>query len=584
MTTDPALADFATQLEERVQEKISDNPELMFRDAFVDLVSEYLIEDGALDDLTVCHLRMTWQSRTVEVAGYDITDADSILHLVVTIDGIPGEGLKRDRIDRALRQASAFVDFSRNGNHETMARSNPAYDMVQKIHAKWSSLHQIRVIVLTDGVATIRRMKDWEFGGLPTGVHIWDLPRLRKLMGTHVAQDDIVIEFDEMGYELGCFESPPQSDGYRCLMTVLPGELLAELYEEHHSRLLQRNVRAFLQARGKVNKGIAETIRDTPGRFLAYNNGVSATARSAELGKGADGAVLRQLTELQIVNGGQTTASLHHAWRRGIPLKGVYVPAKITLLDNERLDGMIPEISKYANSQNAVTASDFEGNSAFHVGLERHSRISWTSGGSDGTQTRWYYERVRGQYDVDRARVPAGVKRRQFDAENPKSQKFGKLEAARYQYAADMKPDVVCLGAQKNFIRWTEDFHLDKCEAPGSDYFRNLVAKAITFAQVRKIIMGLKLGAYPGQLTAYVVSLLADRLVTVDWNSIWRLQRLPPELEVEVPQLARVVSGVVFAAPGAGNIGEWCKKEECWSRVRSLDWEPSADLRRVMTR
>nr|MDT0666940.1 AIPR family protein [Micromonospora sp. DSM 115978] len=152
---------------------------------------------------------------------------------------------------------------------------------------------------------------------------------------------EIVVDLSD--HEIACLESARQADGYRCLLAVLPGRLLAELYDEYHSRLLQRNVRAFLQVRGKVNQGISETIRTQPGRFLAYNNGISATASEVKLTVDENGrTIIRSMRDLQIVNGGQTTASLHHAARRGADLSGVAVPAKITLLDDAGLDSMIP--------------------------------------------------------------------------------------------------------------------------------------------------------------------------------------------------------------------------------------------------
>ena len=48
--------------------------------------------------------------------------------------------------------------------------------------------------------------------------------------------------------------------------------MLARIYGEHGQRLLERNVRAFLQAKGKINKGLQKTLKEEPHRFLAYNS------------------------------------------------------------------------------------------------------------------------------------------------------------------------------------------------------------------------------------------------------------------------------------------------------------------------
>ncbi|QFU89519.1 AIPR family protein [Amycolatopsis sp. YIM 10] len=577
--TDGELAAFAAELRRRVEDRVQAEPELMARDAFVTLVGEHLIDDGALDDLETCYLFVPWQSRRVEVAGYDITGDGTILHLVTADYGLDVEPLKRERLTQLVRRVGAFADFCRNGLHEQLERSSPAYDMVEHIHNAWPHLQMIKIFVFTDGKTGLRRAEEATVAGLPTLVNVWDVNRLHKLISSGAHQEDIVIDVAKMGYEVPCLESPEQADGYHCLMAMLPGKLLADLYDEHHSRLLQRNVRAYLQARGKVNKGIAETIKEQPGRFLAYNNGVSATARAADLERTPSGLVLRTLTELQIVNGGQTTASLHHAARKGIDLAQVIVPAKITLIPDDRLDSMVPEISRYANSQNAVTPADFEGNSRFHVGLERWSRTIWVNPlGVDVEQTRWYYERVRGQYDVEKNRFTTAATRRKFDRENPVRQRFGKTDAAKYEYAYSLRPENVCQGAEKCFRTWTSDEGLAEREAPDDVYFRHLVAKAIVFRQVRSVIQKQNFGGYLGQTAAHTVSLIVHTLGGLDLDRLWREQTLPEAIVTAVPDVAKAVRRVLTSPPSGGNVTEWAKKTACWDRVRAMGWAPPSNV------
>lgn len=577
--TDGELVNFTAELQRRIDDRVDAEPELMVRDAFVSIVGEYLIDDGVLDDLETCYLFVPWQNRRVEVAGYDIAGDGTILQLVTTEYGLGAEPLKRERLTQLVRRVGAFAEFCRNGMHEQLERSSPTYDMVQRIHTAWPDLHTIRIFVLTDGTTGLRRAEEATVAGLPTAVHVWDATRLHRLISSGAQQEDILIDIAKLGYEVQCLESSEQADGYRCLLTMLPGKLLADLYDEHHSRLLQRNVRAFLQARGKVNKGIAATIKSQPGRFLAYNNGVSATARAAEIERTPDGLLLRGLTELQIVNGGQTTASLHNAARRGLDLSQVTVPAKITLIPDDRLDHMVPEISRYANSQNAVTAADFEGNSRFHVGLERSSRSIWlTPSGDELVQTRWYYERVRGQYDVDKNKFTTTASRRRFDRENPVRQRFGKTDAAKYEYAYNERPDVVCQGAEKCFRTWTLEAELAEREAPDDAYFRQLVSKAIVFRQTRSLIQKENFGGYLGQTAAYVVSLIVHAVGGLDLDRIWREQALPEAIATVVPDVARIVRGVLTSPPSGGNVTEWAKKPACWDRVRAVGWTAPAEV------
>lgn len=51
-------------------------------------------------------------------------------------------------------------------------------------------------------------------------------------------------------------------------MGIVPGKFLADIYLKYGSKLLQGNVRAFLSIRGKVNKGIRDTIINNPNSFL----------------------------------------------------------------------------------------------------------------------------------------------------------------------------------------------------------------------------------------------------------------------------------------------------------------------------
>jgi hypothetical protein len=577
------LYGFVSDLHERVQERVEADPDMMTRDAFVAYMGELLIDDGILDDLETCYLHMPWQNRTIEVAGYDIAGDGTILHLATAEFGLFGKSVRRERIGQMFRGLSAFADFCRNGQYQLMAPTNPAYDMAERIHSAWPSLKMIRIFILTDGTVTALKLKETTIADLPTTTSLWDVTRLHRLATSGKRQEEIIIDLNARGYEISCLQSPEQLDGYQCVMTILPGKLLAELYDEHHSRLLQRNVRAFLQARGKVNKGIAETINTQPGRFLAYNNGVSATAREALIERSASGDMtLRTLTDLQIVNGGQTTASLHNAARRGIDLSSVYVPAKITLISDRNLDVMIPEISRCANSQNAVTAADFEGNSPFHVGLERLSRSIWAPSGDHlSHQTRWYYERVRGQYDVDRSRYPTVSRRREFERDNPRSQRFSKTDASKYEFAYGLQPHIVCQGAEKCFRTWTIDNELSERNAPTQEYFRELVAKAILFSQIRILIQKEKFGGYLGQTTAHTLALIRYKLGEIDLKLIWGLQRVPDELADTVSCAAQKVREVLIKPPGSANVTEWCKKEACWNTVRAIDWTPPASVRQL---
>jgi len=573
------------QISRLVSERLADDPGLTSTSAFVSVMGEYLVSDGSLEDLTVCFFRTTNGVRQVEVHGYDLSQDGTTLSLVVAEYGPGGGAMRRERVDRLVRRAAAFVEFVHQGLHIGLEPSGPAFDMTDRIHSAWPQIERVRLVLVTDGVTTLRTSPRTTAAGLPVTVDIWDATRLGRLIASGRGQEEIIIDVLGRGHTVPCVASVPQAGGYGCIMAVVPGQLLAELYEEFHSRLLQRNVRAFLQVRGKINKAINETIRKEPGRFLAYNNGISATASGVEFAASGDGTrIIGRLRDLQIVNGGQTTASLHYAAARGADLSDVHVPAKITVVVPERLDELVPSISRYANSQNAVSLADFEGNSPFHVGLEALSRNIWAPARPGETaQTRWYYERVRGQYEVDRGRLRTPAQRRTFDRENPRNQRISKTDVARVEYAFLSRPQIVCLGAQKCFQQWTTEFETASRDRPEAAYFRALAGRTVLYNGVERVVRARRSGGYYAQTTAYTVALIVHTLgaagVAVDTEALWRAQQLRAELLAEFDDLAVRVREALVTPDTAANITEWCKKEACWGNIRArVRWSPSPAL------
>ena len=72
-------------------------------------------------------------------------------------------------------------------------------------------------------------------------------------------------------------------------------------------------MRSFLQLKGKVNKSIRNTILNEPTMFFAYNNGIAGTASEVNVENVGSQLYITSIKALQIVNGGQTTASLARA-------------------------------------------------------------------------------------------------------------------------------------------------------------------------------------------------------------------------------------------------------------------------------
>ena len=308
---------------------------------------------------------------------------------------------------------------------------------------------------------------------------------------------------------------------------------------------------------------------------MAYNNGISATADSVklvDLPNGGQG--IAWIRDLQIVNGGQTTASLYQAVRKDkADISGIFVQTKLTVVDQDRIDEIVPLISRYANNQNKVSEADFSANDPFHIRIEELSRTIWAPA-TDGTQrqTRWFYERARGQYADAKNRESTTAKQKAFSVTNPTTQKFTKTDLAKFEHTWQQLPHIVSLGAQKNFSKFT----LALCDKarPELDetYFTHLIAKAILFKSAEKIVQNEQFGGYRANIVTYTLAYLSDiHQETIDLDAIWKQQSITPLLQESIRQVSKNVHQIITNPPGGRNVTEWCKKEACWNAIQQMN-------------
>ena len=364
-------------------------------------------------------------------------------------------------------------------------------------------------------------------------------------------------------------------------LAAVPGSVLGAIYDRWGTRLLEQNVRVFLQARGKVNRGIRDTIEQDPEMFFAYNNGITATAEDVEVKERDGELVLVRTRNLQIVNGGQTTASLHIAHTGGRDLSGIFVQMKLSKISPSLSSSVVPRISEYANTQNRVTAADFFANHPFHIRMEEFSR-RMLAPSPEGTfaETKWFYERARGQFVDARARLTP-TQRKKFDLENPRSQLIRKTDMAKFMRVWDEEPHVVSLGAQKNFATFAAAIGKEWKKSDtrfGEAYFREVVAKAIVFRKTERIVSTADWygGGYRANIVAYAIAKVAhdvrQRGRAVDFERIWREQAVSSATEEALAAAGRAACEVLTqGADGMRNVTEWAKKQACWERVRSAD-------------
>jgi len=534
----------------------------------------------ALDDLeqagvTENTFTAYYRAHGVEVSGYGSNESLDTLDLFVSsfrqhpLD----TRMAKAEAEALFRRLATFVQRCRDGLRHEVEESSDVYDMCLAVEKKLPETSRLRLFLLTNSSTSVATLPDLIIEGVPAGCEIWDLSRFHRMATSGTLSEPIVVDFDQ---PLPCLAAPPAGPDLSVFLAIMPGTTLAGLYGQYGTRLLELNVRSFLQTKGAVNRGIRETLLTGPDLFLAYNNGITATASNVEFCSLPDGGrAIRRIHDLQIVNGGQTTASIHYAHVRDkADISGVFVQMKLTVVPAEQLHDIVPEISKYSNTQNKVTLVDFSSNHSFHVEVEKVTRSLWApAADGSGQETRWFYERARGQYADALARERTPARQRVFRTLHPLRQKFTKADAAKFEQSWAQLPHVVSRGAEKNF----REFMMRIGEkAPQVDiaYCQRLVAKAILFRATEKIVQAHQFGGYRANIVTYTIARLAHQTAQrIDLDRIWREQRLSPALAAAIDDLCMQVHAVITRPVRVANVTEWAKRPECWSKVLDIAWQ-----------
>jgi len=572
--------------------------------AFVCEVAARLADAEEFQDFIPCSYKGTGQrGKKIRVDGYEVDEADdSIRLLIADFKGEPEiEPLNRARAESVFSQLRSFVEESANGREftneeKTLLQTAELSRLIESKHAiregDSRSISRYRFYMIADSNLS-DRLKDLpvqNLDGVPIEFHIWDIGRLKAVASSMLGTEELEIDFTEyVKGGLPCLSASQTADyeGYLC---VVPGNALADIYDRFGSKLLEGNVRSFLSSTGKINKGIQSTIRKEPGRFFVYNNGISATATSAVIRTSEGGERLISARYLQIVNGGQTTASLQLAKRKDrADLSSIHIQMKLSVVkaqDSEMLDAMIQNIARFSNSQNKVSDADFFSNHPFHRAIERRSRqVKAPAVRGAQFNTHWFYERARGQYVNEQQKLTIAQKKT-FQQVNPRGQMISKTDLAKSENSFRRLPHIVSRGAQKNFLNFadlvTKEYGSDGAVFDNDSYFKEIVAHIIINKYVDRMVLAAKAswygGDYKAQIVAYTIALLVQTIEgqgqrkVLDLKSIWLKQVVSNALAQQLEDIAKVVSTAVTNPPVQSmNVGEWCKKEDCWLSVQRLD-------------
>ena len=544
--------------------------------AFTNVFLKDMEDIGLIPDSQIVYFEKRLGRSNGKINGYSVSEDQTQLHLCTTVFGSETDKeLKSAPVAEITKAVNAAIHVFRATQaplHLEMEEAFDQRDMVERLHSIQRKIGSIKVLVIING-AIGKEPAFEQPNDLPeVGVDVWDIERLYRAASSDLAYESVTIDMENiLGKPLPCLPGPITDKGHACYFAVVPGNVLYELYHKHGPRLLELNVRSFLQARGKVNRGIRDTLRDDPEYFLAYNNGISATVESLDLIEVGGVTKIRNIKGLQIVNGGQTMASIHRAKDRDkLDLSNVYVQAKITKIDSDQLDTLVPNISRFSNTQNKVNETDFSANHPFHVKFQQLSESVWPP----GETTRWFYERARGQWEVARIREgTTPVKLRTFDHKTPRKQKVDKNLLAKSINTWNELPHIVSQGGQKCFIKFMQLIGENGTTwEPDDKYFRDSIAKIIIFKRAETIARQIGFSAYRANAVCFTVSLLAYRTGgRINLDKIWVDQNISEELESTLREWMPDIHEEIVNSANERNVTEWCKKKDCWATIQSMD-------------
>ena len=575
-TMDQFYMDFLEEIQMSVDADLSG---WNIEDFFTSIMLEYLEEAGEADDYIMCPFR----GYGLQMNAYSLTEDNENLTIYVSIyaNNDKPKSIGQQDVDAAIKRAIQLCQKAVNDLYTSFQKDNDTYEFAISLHDHKDDIKTVRICALTNGIVKPIDFKNINIGNAEVSFSIWDIDRLYRCVMSGKMRETIEIDFqDKFNMTIPCIENAT-SDKYSVYLAIISGELLAGLYDEFRDRLLEKNVRSFLQVKGAVNKGIRDTLRDEPDMFLAYNNGISVTAESVEIVRDENGKPsIKSIRDMQIVNGGQTTASIFNAHKDkkiNADLSKVFVQMKISVItSSDDMDEIVPRISAFANTQNKVQIADFSANDPFHRRIEELSRTIWAPAQGGLLPQNWFYERARGQYADMLARESTTLRRKKYKEQHPL---FTKTDLAKYENTWDQLPFYVSEGAQKNFRRFTIRMSQQKRKLPDEQYYHNLIAKAIMFRRTEKLVSQQKYGGYRANIVTYTLAFLSYKTAQrIDLERIWKEQALTEALEKEIVEVSKFIQQTIVNPPGGANVGEWCKKEKCWKEIKEHKYEISKQL------
>lgn len=577
-------------------------PEVVFIDHCVDILqNDYsLISDMAHSFFSFKEGTRAFKNMHLDASYLDL--AAGTLNLLIA-DFNEGEmkSLTNTTIDSKTKLLLCYLENTLKGFFKNAEQSDPAVQLAREIRRNIDSIHTVHLFIvstdrLSKSVKTLE-LDDFKFSAYTFKVtlDVLDIEKIYRSKMVGFEKEDLVISCSDYGLDgIPCIKADIETDQYDSYLAIVPGPFLAEIYKKHGPTLLESNVRSFLKFNGGVNKGIRGTILNEKSRFFTYNNGISTTAKSVATKLSDQGLLITDFTDLQIINGGQTTATLAATnIKNNADLSGIFVQMKLTVLKDENPD-LIRNIATYANSQNKVKTADLNSSHPFYVRIEEFSRKVYAPLASGQlVQQLWFFERARGQYEQPLMQLTK-KQRDDYKLVRPKNKKFTLTDLAKYMNAAYMLPHYVSWGGEVNAAH----FHNNMVKLWDKDnsvinelFYKELIGKKIFFAFVEDVISAQEWyqerRAYRPQLVAYTFSKLVFEAKKakrqINFRAVWDLQKVPDAYFGDVAAIGKLVFDTIYDDNrSTANIETYCKKEECWTVVQKKPYELTDTIREVL--
>ena len=595
------LQDVYSDILETVRSTVFDTT---LSDVFLQMISEYLAQDAEIEDPIFGFWEDKISGKNYEVSGC-AWDEERKRLTFIGCEFFNTEEIQTVTKDFYSRKFKALINFmklatdDKNPLYAQMTVTDPASEIAKIVFDHRADAQSIEFLLITNGQIpktlskadakiTMEGMDEAKYS-----FKIFDITRIYQIKTSESSFEDLEIDFCDKTIDnkgLKCLPAICENCAdYKSYLAIMPAETLAKIYDDFGQKLLEQNVRTFLQLKPKTNKGMLITIDEAPERFFAYNNGLTCTAADPAFESDGEVLYLKSAKGFQIVNGGQTTNVIYTAWKNKKDLSNVSVQMKLSVVeDREKYSDFVEKVARYANTQNPVKESDFFSNSEFHKKFKEISQMLWAPAlNGKQNKTKWYYERTRGQYLAEYSGKGERAKN-EFLAIHPKEQMIDKIVLAKTEVIFSGAP-YIANKQQKAFAYFADSIEkkLEKNNASiNENFFKESIAKVILAKKTDSIIA--KSDWYQAnksvksEFKAYALGLLNEyvkkRNKFLDYVQVWNAQAVPESFVKVIEKAIEIVRAHMLQNyPDLADWREKFKLKYIWEEISGLDLDLSEE-------